>query len=60
MQALLVKILATALAFSQVTLTPNAVETDFDRDRDQGQVAEFLQAGCTHLIKGLRDREHQS
>jgi penicillin-binding protein 1A len=50
MDALLVKILATALAFSQVTVNPHAIETEFGRDRDQQQVAELLQAGCTHMI----------
>jgi len=53
MEALLVKILATALAFSQVTVTPHAVKTEFSRDRGQQQVAEFLQAGCTHMIKAF-------
>jgi penicillin-binding protein 1A len=51
MEALLVKILATALAFSQVTVSPHAVKTEFSRDRDQQQVAEILQAGCTHMIE---------
>jgi membrane carboxypeptidase/penicillin-binding protein len=53
MEALLVKILATALAFSQVSTTPHAVRTEFSRDRDQQQVAEFLQAGCGHMIKAF-------
>jgi membrane carboxypeptidase/penicillin-binding protein len=53
MEALLVKILATALAFSQVTITPHAVKTEFSRDRDQQQVAEFLQAGCTRMFKAF-------
>jgi membrane carboxypeptidase/penicillin-binding protein len=53
MEALLVKILATALAFSQVTVTPHAAKTEFSRDRDQQQVAELLQAGCTHMIKAF-------
>src|SRR5262249_53557996 len=53
MEALLVKILATALTFSQVTATPHAVKTEFSRDRDQQQVAELLQTGCTHMIKAF-------
>src|SRR5215469_3064082 len=53
MEALLVKILATALAFSQVAVTPHAVKTKFSRDRDQQQVADLLQAGCTHMIKAF-------
>jgi hypothetical protein len=35
MESLLVKIFATALALSQVTTTPDAVKTQFDRGRDQ-------------------------
>src|SRR6516165_8729988 len=38
MEALLVKIFATALALSQVTTTPSAVRTDFDRQRDQAEL----------------------
>jgi len=53
MEGLLIKILATALAFSQVTTTPQAVKTEFSRDRDQQQVAELLQAGCAHMIKAF-------
>src|SRR5215467_13967577 len=54
MEGLLIKILATALAFSQVTTAPQAVETEFSRDRDQQQVAELLQAGCAHMIKAFQ------
>src|SRR5260370_33742439 len=53
MEALLVKILATAVAFSQVTVTTHLAKTEFSRDRDQQQVAELLQAGCTHMIKAF-------
>src|SRR5215470_12258691 len=53
MEGLLIKILATALAFSQVTTAPQAVKTEFSRDRDQQQVAELLQAGCAHMIKAF-------
>src|SRR5215471_8049867 len=53
MEGLLIKILATALAFSQVTTTPQAVKTEFSRDRDQQQVAELLHAGCTHMVKAF-------
>ena len=51
METLLVKIFATALALSQVTTTPDAVRTEFSRDRDQQQVAQLLGAGCTRMIK---------
>src|SRR5215470_16930927 len=53
MEGLLIKILATALAFSQVTVTPQAVKTEFSRDRDQQQVGELLHAGCTHMMKAF-------
>jgi penicillin-binding protein 1A len=53
METLLVKIFATALALSQVMTTPNNVKTEFDRQRDQQQVAQILQAGCTHMMKAL-------
>jgi penicillin-binding protein 1A len=50
METVFVKILAAALAFSQVAVNPSAVKTEFNRDRDQRQVAQLLQAGCTHMI----------
>src|SRR5262245_23203382 len=53
MESLLVKIFATALALSQVTTTPDAVKTQFDRARDQEQVAQLLRAGCTHMRKAF-------
>jgi penicillin-binding protein 1A len=51
METLLFKVFATALALSQVTTTPDAVKTEFDRNRDQPQVAQILHAGCTHMLK---------
>jgi penicillin-binding protein 1A len=53
METLLVKIFATALALSQVTTRPDAVKTQFDRGRDQEQVAQLLRAGCTHMRKAF-------
>ena len=53
MEAILVKIFATALALSQVTTTPDAVKTQFDRTRDQEEVAQLLSAGCTHMRKAF-------
>ena len=53
MEALLVKIFATALALSQVTTAPDAVQTRFDRTRDQPRVAQLLQAGCAHMRKAF-------
>ena len=53
MEAILVKIFATALALSQVTTTPDAVKTQFDRSRDQEEVARLLSAGCAHMRKAF-------
>ena len=53
METLLVKLLATALALSQVTTTPEAVLTEFDRQRDQPQVTQILHAGCTHMLEAF-------
>src|SRR5947209_2278862 len=53
MESILVKILATALALSQVATAPDAVKTRFDRAQDQPRVAELLRAGCTHMRKSF-------
>jgi membrane carboxypeptidase/penicillin-binding protein len=53
MDALLVKIFATALTLSQVTTAPDKVKTEFDRVQDQGQVVQLLQAGCAHMRKAF-------
>jgi integrase len=53
METILVKIFATALALSQVTTAPDAVKTQFDRERDQEHVAQLLHAGCTHMRKAF-------
>jgi hypothetical protein len=53
MEALLVKIFATALALSQVMTTPSTVKTEFDRQSDQPQVAKILNAGCAHMLKAF-------
>ena len=53
MEALLVKVFATALALSQVTTAPDAVKTGFDRNRDRQQVAQLLRAGCLHMRKSF-------
>src|SRR6516225_7906591 len=53
MEALLVKIFATALALSQVMTTPSAVKTEFDRRSDQPRVAKILNAGCAHMLKAF-------
>jgi penicillin-binding protein 1A len=53
METILVKIFAVALALSQVTTTPDAVKTRFDRASDQEQVGGLLRAGCLHMRKAL-------
>ena len=53
METILVKLFAMALTVSQVTTTPDAVKTQFDRASDQEQVARILRAGCTHMRKAL-------
>ena len=60
MESLLVKIFALALALSQVTTTPDEVKTQFDRTRDQEEVARLLSAGCTicYPFVGGAERVH--
>jgi penicillin-binding protein 1A len=53
MESLLVKIFATVLALSQVVISPDAVRTEFNRDRDQTQVLQLLRGGCMHMIKAF-------
>src|SRR5258708_10968187 len=53
MDALLVKIFATALTLSQVTTAPDQVKTQFDRVKDQEQVVQLLRAGCAHMRKAF-------
>ena len=48
MESLLIKIFATALALSQVTSTPDAVKTQFERTADQQEVARLLSAGSRY------------
>jgi penicillin-binding protein 1A len=50
METAFVKILAAALAFSQAAVNPHTVKPEFDRDHDQRQVVELLQAGCAHMM----------
>src|SRR5438876_1675694 len=53
MDILLVKILATALTFSQVATSPDAVKTQFDPTQDRQQVVSILRAGCAHMRKAF-------
>src|SRR5262249_34474742 len=53
MDTLLVKIFATALAFSQVAVAPEKVKTAFNPTQDQQQVVEILRAGCAQMRKAF-------
>jgi hypothetical protein len=54
MESLLVKIFALALALSQVTTTPDAVKTQFDRTRDQEAHLSFGRPTRTSLSVSSR------
>ena len=53
MDAILIKIFATALALSQVATRPEAVKTQFDPAKDQAEVVQLLRDGCKHMIKAF-------
>src|ERR1044072_5179665 len=53
MDSLLVKIFATALTFSQVTVGPDQIKTQFDSAQDQQEVVSLLRAGCAHMRKAF-------
>jgi membrane carboxypeptidase/penicillin-binding protein len=53
MSAILVKIFATALAFSQVTARPDAIKTQFDPAHDQAEVTQLLRDGCLQMRKAF-------
>jgi penicillin-binding protein 1A len=53
MDAILIKIFATALALSQVTTHPEAVKTQFDPVQDQSEVVQILRDGCAHMRRAL-------
>ena len=53
MEAILVKVFATALALSQVTARPDAVKTEFDPIQDKAEVMQLLHAGCLHMRKAF-------
>src|SRR5436853_1156659 len=52
MDLVLVKIFATALAFSQVA-SPNSVKTEFNPIEDQEQVVQLLRGGCGQMRKAF-------
>jgi penicillin-binding protein 1A len=51
MNAVLIKIFATALAMSQVTAQPDKIKTQFDSTSDRAAVAQLLRDGCAHMRK---------
>jgi penicillin-binding protein 1A len=53
MNAILIKIFATALALSQVTTRPDAVKTHFDPAADRNEVVHILRDGCAHMRKAF-------
>src|SRR5207253_2722725 len=53
MNAILVKIFATALALSQVTTRPDAIKTEFDAVRDRDEIVHLLRGGCAHMRKAF-------
>src|SRR6478752_8229584 len=57
MEALLVKVFATALALSLVMTRPDAVKTQFDPVTDKAEVLAVLGAGCDAVKKSF-DIEH--
>ena len=53
MNAVLIKIFATALALSQVTTKPDAIKTHFDPVADRDAVVQLLRDGCAHMRKAF-------
>src|ERR1700704_2866739 len=53
MDAILIKMFATALALSQVATRPEAVKTQFDPAQDQAEVVQLLRNGCAHMLKAF-------
>ena len=53
MEAILVKVFATALALSQVTTRPDTIKTGFDPVQDRAEVVQLLTAGCSHMRKAF-------
>src|SRR5262245_7352081 len=53
MNAVLIKIFATALALSQVTSKPDAIKSQFDPAADKDQVVQILRDGCAHMRKAF-------
>jgi len=53
MDAIFIKIFATALTLSQVVTRPEAVKTQFDPVQDKAEVVQLLRGGCKHMLKAF-------
>src|SRR5215208_7380756 len=53
MNAILIKLFATALTLSQVTTRPDAVKTQFDALADRAEVTKILRDGCAHMRRAF-------
>ncbi|MFE1601696.1 penicillin-binding protein 1A [Methylobacterium sp. ID0610] len=53
MNAILIKLFATALTLSQATTRPEAIRTQFDPARDGPEVVRILRDGCAHMRKAF-------
>ncbi|TGE00728.1 penicillin-binding protein 1A [Methylobacterium nonmethylotrophicum] len=53
MNAILIKLFATALTLSQVTTRPDAIRTQFDPAKDGPEVVRLLRDGCAHMRKAF-------
>jgi len=53
MNPILVKMFATALALSQVTVNPGQIKTQFDPELDRAAVAQSLRDGCAQMRKAF-------
>ena len=53
MEAILVKVFATALALSQVATRPDTIKTSFDPVQDRAEVVQLLTDGCAHMRKAF-------
>lgn len=53
MNAILIKLFATALTLSQVTTRPEALKVAFDPIGDRTEVVQILRDGCAHMRKAF-------
>ncbi|HEY0441117.1 MAG TPA: transglycosylase domain-containing protein, partial [Xanthobacteraceae bacterium] len=53
MNPIIIKLFATALTLSQVTVAPENVRTEFDPVADRGAVVQLLKDGCAHMRRAF-------